>query len=398
MQDRTPTPGQEGRALIAPEDGSPAYYAKITMADNPTQEGTPYNKSSVLQDITCDVLQISRDSVVNDALLSLGIGLGRYGFVITVTDPTGTPVPGAIITGLDPVVGDTLTTNADGVAIGISNQSTATLQVKSPYLDLQSITNLEVSSDQKLHQVSVQLSYVEPYVLVESSGEYALSPSVTSFDVTAVGGGGGGVGGSTKSTISHQGGGGGGGYVTTELDIQNQNGFVTITIGSGGSALNTYKNNTNSWPFVGATGGSTLVHVNEQLVASANGGSGGIANENSPMSVGGTGNGNGGSQLTASSAGGSGSGYIFGDESLGVAGGGGGGGYRAGATPTVNPNGGSPFGATGGYYYNGDKSATHAGAASGPGGGGGGGAVAGMYAYIRGSAGGNGGVYLRFYR
>lgn len=33
-----------GRVLVQPEDGSPAFYATITRADNPTQVGTPMNK------------------------------------------------------------------------------------------------------------------------------------------------------------------------------------------------------------------------------------------------------------------------------------------------------------------------------------------------------------------
>lgn len=52
MEDRIPTPGQEGRVFITPEDGSPPYHAVLTMADNPTQEGTPLNKETLLQDST----------------------------------------------------------------------------------------------------------------------------------------------------------------------------------------------------------------------------------------------------------------------------------------------------------------------------------------------------------
>ena len=52
MQDRIPTPGQEGRVHIAPEDGSVPFYATVEMADNPTQPGTPLNKESLLKDAT----------------------------------------------------------------------------------------------------------------------------------------------------------------------------------------------------------------------------------------------------------------------------------------------------------------------------------------------------------
>ena len=52
MEDRIPTPGQEGRVLITPENGSAPFYAKVEMADNPTNPGTPLNKENLLQDST----------------------------------------------------------------------------------------------------------------------------------------------------------------------------------------------------------------------------------------------------------------------------------------------------------------------------------------------------------
>ena len=71
MQDRVPTPGQEGRVLISPENGS-AYYAKIEMADNPTQDGTPLNKSTLLNDSTATAVGLtSDDPTVNDAFIML---------------------------------------------------------------------------------------------------------------------------------------------------------------------------------------------------------------------------------------------------------------------------------------------------------------------------------------
>lgn len=43
VQDRVPT--EPGRMLVTPEDGSPAYYAYLTRADEPIKEGTPINKA-----------------------------------------------------------------------------------------------------------------------------------------------------------------------------------------------------------------------------------------------------------------------------------------------------------------------------------------------------------------
>ena len=41
-----------GRVLVTPEGGGTPYYATLTRADNPTQEGTPLNKANLLRDET----------------------------------------------------------------------------------------------------------------------------------------------------------------------------------------------------------------------------------------------------------------------------------------------------------------------------------------------------------
>ena len=67
MEDRTPTPGQEGRVLITPENGSSPFYAKVEMADNPTQAGTPLNKATLLKDATAALYGLDNTAVVDDA-------------------------------------------------------------------------------------------------------------------------------------------------------------------------------------------------------------------------------------------------------------------------------------------------------------------------------------------
>lgn len=66
MQDRQPTPGQEGRVLITPEDGTASFYAKISMADNPSQEGTLLDKSTFLKDATAAKYELSDDAVPDE--------------------------------------------------------------------------------------------------------------------------------------------------------------------------------------------------------------------------------------------------------------------------------------------------------------------------------------------
>lgn len=61
MQDRIPV--NPGRVLITPENGSASYYATMTRADNPTQEGTPLNKASLLKDATAALFGLGADAV-----------------------------------------------------------------------------------------------------------------------------------------------------------------------------------------------------------------------------------------------------------------------------------------------------------------------------------------------
>ena len=70
MQDRVPV--NPGRVLVTPENGGEAYYATLTRADNPTQEGTALNKATLLKDATAALFGLGADAVPNDVLAFLG--------------------------------------------------------------------------------------------------------------------------------------------------------------------------------------------------------------------------------------------------------------------------------------------------------------------------------------
>lgn len=78
MLDRVPV--NPGRVLVTPENGGAAYYATLTRADNPTQEGTPLNKASLLKDATAAKFGLGTDAVPDDvfgALSRFQSGLGN---------------------------------------------------------------------------------------------------------------------------------------------------------------------------------------------------------------------------------------------------------------------------------------------------------------------------------
>lgn len=69
MKDRVPV--NPGRVLITPENGAAAFYATMTRADNPTQEGDPLNKNTLLKDATAALFGLGTDAVPDDVLALL---------------------------------------------------------------------------------------------------------------------------------------------------------------------------------------------------------------------------------------------------------------------------------------------------------------------------------------
>lgn len=69
MQDRVPV--NPGRVLITPENNGEAYYATLSRADNPTQEGTPLNKSTFLKDQTALLFGFDPSATPNDVFASI---------------------------------------------------------------------------------------------------------------------------------------------------------------------------------------------------------------------------------------------------------------------------------------------------------------------------------------
>lgn len=323
-------------------------------------------------------------SIPDNVFTILAVGTGKYGYGITVKYPDGTPAAGLSVTGVTNRLGEAITTDENGYFLAVSTNNKISFSIKSPYFDIANISNQAVNAAGVLTRQTVEFVYkpYEDYILLTTSQVLKFSRPYK-LDLTAVGGGGGGVGDS-RAGSSFLAAGGGGGYVQTALDITvEKEEDVTLTVGSGGSAVVAGSTNTK-----GGDGGITSLTVHENVVVTANGGIGG-ASAVSGTASGGAGNGRGGN---SNGVGTSGAGYIFNDSSLGLAGGGGGGGFSSTYSPKT---GGAPNGGAGGYNHT--DGWAKIGAISGitPGGGGGGGGRDGNGAATGGS-GGKGGLYLRW--
>ena len=61
-------PANPGRVLITPEDGSAAFYATLTRADNPTEKGDPLSKETLLKDATAALYGLDATAVPDEVL------------------------------------------------------------------------------------------------------------------------------------------------------------------------------------------------------------------------------------------------------------------------------------------------------------------------------------------
>lgn len=195
---------------------------------------------------------------------------------VIVKDPSGNPIQGAVITGIQ----GSPTTDANGKASGVL-QST-TISVSSPYVDLQS---KEITISGSFSAVEVTLPIVGENAIKRftSSQSVKFSNAIKTVDICCVGGGGGGSGNPTyqsssgRSIVSYGPGGGGGGIVNSLGITPQKNVALNLIIGSGGSSGTPLPYNTSG---SGASGG-----ISSFLSVSANGGGGGITRVYKPGST-----------------------------------------------------------------------------------------------------------------
>lgn len=87
-----------GRVLITPEDGSAPYHATLTRADEPTQEGTPLNKASLLTDATAALYGLTSEAVPDDVFNSIVQSLFPCYARVSIGTYDGTGTSGSYMT------------------------------------------------------------------------------------------------------------------------------------------------------------------------------------------------------------------------------------------------------------------------------------------------------------
>ena len=327
-----------------------------------SQQGTPLNKATLLQDATCALLGLPNTAVPNDAFAKLALGTSMYGYLITVVDGFGHPMEGLTVSGIQSRTGGACVTDENGQALGVSTETSVSVSVTSPYFDLDSASQT-VQSTGIITSATLQMAvkYAENQaVTLRTSQTVQFSPVVAEVDFCAVGGGGGAGG----PTMYFGGGGGAGGYAVNLLNQTPSSGDAySFAIGAGGTPGHSAGGHNN-----GDVGGTTTIKKGKNTILTANGGSGGKMSASSAA----IGNGNGGFAMNTFF------GYptkgtvnLFEDAALGLAGGGGGGSGASIGSSSGNPSH-SPTAGAGPYGASGTNRNSNGSSATGPGGGGGG--------------------------
>lgn len=242
MQDRVSL--YPGRVKLEPVAGQANLY-DLTRADQPTQEGTPLNKASLLKDSTAALLGLPKTAVPDDAFVALVLGQGVYGYRVKVQLSDGTPVEGATVSGIQPLTGSTLVTGADGTVLGKSASASVTIGCTSPYIDQKAPASQSVASTGTITDVTLTLVNNTDVLTITSSQTInpKFSKLCTTFDICAVGGGGGGGSYDQMSVVDRTtGGSGAGGGYTLGLNPNEVESILTTV----GAAANNPRTNTNT--------------------------------------------------------------------------------------------------------------------------------------------------------
>lgn len=281
MKDRVSA--NPGRVKLTPEDGSPAFYATMERADNPVEEGTPLNKSTLLSDAACDLLEIPQTSTPNEAFLKLALGVGKYGYTVHFQWPDGSPMVGYRVKGLTAIDGSALTTDDTGTVFGVSENTSVSVSVSTSFQDLNTASKT-IRSTGILTEDTVKITSKSSFTLTaDSSRSYQFSQWAPLVDICAVGGGGSGgsasgFSGNYNDVLVGAASGGAGGKVKILENYNPAGKTLTVSIGAGGEGVT---NNGVTSPANGSSGGTTTVKSGTATVLSASGGNGGNADSES---------------------------------------------------------------------------------------------------------------------
>lgn len=226
-----------GRVTLTPVAGQANTY-DMARADQPTQEGTPLNKASLLQDVVCDILGLDYTATPNDALMSLALPSGKYAISVTLKSPGGRPMHGVTLSGIVTAAGNSAVTDNNGVGFGFATTSPVTVTADiSSFLDLTGTASVTLTPMagvvNKTAIVCTRASSAQ--TTLSSSKTVRFSPDVTEYDWSAIGGGFNGSEGSgteiSSKEVAYGGNGGNAGGVINQAGVVYNGGSISVVVG-----------------------------------------------------------------------------------------------------------------------------------------------------------------------
>lgn len=284
-----------GRVKLTPVAGQENTF-DLVRADQPTQEGTPLNKASLLTDGVCEILGLDHDATPNDAFLALCLPSGKYAVSVTVKSPGGRPIPNVTLSGLLTAAGNPVVTGTDGVGFGFATTSPVTVTaVISSFLDLTGAASVTLTPTagvvNKAEITCTRASSAQ--TTLSSSRTVRFSPDVSEYDFSAIGGGFNGSEGSGDSINNKEaavgGNGGNAGGVINQAGITYDGSAISVIVGGIGGNSSVNGVSTGS----GASGGvgARLVSETPSLLRNASAGGNTTGFLYPPTEVGGAGGG-----------------------------------------------------------------------------------------------------------
>ena len=150
------------------------------------------NYEKTLKNYTKQLLGIPENSTPDDAFIALYVGVGKYAYRVKVQFADGTPVEGSIISGIEPIPGQTLTTGENGIVMGISNNTTVNISCTSPYIDQKAPDAKTISSIGTVTDVVMVLTNETGLITIDTSRSISkdqISKFAKSIDLAGVNGG-----------------------------------------------------------------------------------------------------------------------------------------------------------------------------------------------------------------
>ena len=200
-----------------------------------------YTKEETLSDDIKTILGLGPNDTPDAAFAKLALGNDKFVFKIRLTYPNNAPyssqpIVGATISGVTNLDGGTATTNDYGEVICLATVNNPTVSWKSPYIDVNSITQ-QVNKDSNyitnitLTATSYQTDSYNYRYYTSNASNLRISPFWTTLKICAVGAGEGGY----SDADSRGGNGGAGGNVTNQNFELTSDTTITLKIQKGGA-------------------------------------------------------------------------------------------------------------------------------------------------------------------